>query len=252
MSPSLGHHGPLARFRIFGIPVSIHASVLFVVVVLGWASGFQELPSMAVWAVVVFVSLMVHELGHALTARSYGSEVAIELNGLGGLTRWSASPKGMTPGRTALVSAAGSASGFLLAGVAWVVREIWGPFGGLAGLGVPVLLYVNIVWGLLNWLPVRPLDGGHLLLAFLARVAPQRGEAIARGIFIATAGSAVLVAFRYRMLFIGIFAVWALMGEFAGSRQDSVAIPEFRYDDRPEDDAGDGAVPETLADEEPG
>ncbi len=243
--------GTLARFRIFDIPVSVHASVLFVVVVLGWASGFQAASTMAVWGVVVFVSLMVHELGHALTARSYGATVSIELNGLGGLTRWSSPPEGMTPGRTALVSAAGSASGFLLAGVAWVISEVWGPFGGLAGLGVRVLFYVNIVWGLLNWLPVRPLDGGHLLLAFLARVAPRRGEAIARAVFIVTAGLAVLAAVRYRMLFIGIFAVWALMGEFAGERREPVGIPEFRYDE-PDDDRGDDPVPETLADDEPG
>lgn len=231
--------------------MSVHASVLFVVVVLGWASGFQALPTMAVWGAVVFVSLMVHELGHALTARSYGSEVAIELNGLGGLTRWSSPSQGMTPGRTALVSAAGSASGFLLAGVAWVISEIWGPFGGLAGLGVRILFYVNVVWGLLNWLPVRPLDGGHLLLAFLARVAPKRGDVIARGIFIATAGIAVLVAFRYRMLFIGIFAAWALMGEFAGERAQPVAIPQFSYEDG-DDGPDDESVAGTLVEDEPG
>lgn len=219
------------------------------VVVLGWASGFETIPTMAVWGVVVFVSLMVHELGHALTARSYGATVSIELNGLGGLTRWSSPVEGMTPGRTALVSAAGSASGFLLAGAAWVITEFWGPFGGLAGLGFRVLFYVNVVWGLLNWLPVRPLDGGHLLLAFLARVAPQRGEAIARAIFIATAGVAVLAAFRYRLIFIGIFAVWALMGEFAGERREPAAIPAFGYDD---DDPGPESVAETLADDEPG
>ncbi len=228
----------------------VHASVLFVVVVLGWASGFDTPSTMAVWGAVVFVSLIVHELGHAVTARSYGATVSIELNGLGGLTRWGSPKEPMTPGRTALVSAAGSASGFLLAGMAWAVNEIWGPFGGLAGLGMSVLFYVNIVWGLLNWLPVRPLDGGHLLLAFLARVAPKRGDAIARGIFITTAALAVLIALRYRMLFIGIFAVWALMGEFAGERQEHAGIPELRYGE-PEDDRDD-PVSEALTEDEPG
>lgn len=228
--------GSLARFRLFGIPVSVHASVLVVVLLLGWVSGFQALPTMAVWAFVVFVSLMVHELGHALTARSLGSDVAIELNGLGGLTRWSAPQAGMTPGRVALVSAAGSASGFIFAGLVWVVSQVWGPFGGLAGLGVRVLLYVNIVWGLLNWLPVRPLDGGHLLLAFLARVAPKSGDRIARAIFIGTAGAAVAAAFRYRLVFAGLFAAWILLSELGVGVRPAARLPEFGYDETEEDE----------------
>lgn len=228
--------GALARFRLFGIPVSIHPSVLVIVVFLGWASGFQRLQTMTVWAAVVFVSLLVHELGHALTARSMGSEVAIELNGFGGLTRWTAPTGGMTPGRTALVSAAGSASGFLFAGAAWVAGELWGPFGGLAGLATRVLFYVNVVWGLLNWLPVRPLDGGHLLLAFLARVAPKNTDRIARTIFIGTAAVAAAVAFRYRLVFAGLFAVWMLLSELGTAARPSAPLPAFGYDDEPDDE----------------
>ena len=227
----------LARFRVFGIPVAIHPSVLVVVLILGWVSGFQRPATMAVWAGVVFASLMVHELGHALTARSFGSTVSIELNGLGGLTRWTAPKGGMTPGRTAMVSAAGSASGFLFAGMAWLAEQALGPFVGLTDLTFRVLFYANVVWGLLNWLPVRPLDGGHLLLAFLARVAPGNADRIARFIFIGTAAVAVAAAFRYRFVFAGLFAVWILISELGVRARPAAPLPEFGYDD-PDPDPG--------------
>ena len=67
---------------------------------------------------------------------------------------------------------------------------------------------------------------------------------------ITTAALAVLIALRYRMLFIGIFAVWALMGEFAGERQEHAGIPELRYGE-PEDDRDD-PVSEALTEDEPG
>jgi stage IV sporulation protein FB len=247
----------LARFRLFGIPVSIHPSALVVVLLLGWVSGFTRVDLMAIWVGVVLVSLIVHELGHALTARSMGSEVSIELNGLGGLTRWTAPTGGLTPGRNALVAAAGSASGFALAGAVWLGREILGPFAGMGEQTVLILLYVNVVWGLLNWLPVRPLDGGHLLVSFLARVAPERGAAIARVIFLVTAGAGLLAAIRYRLYFAGLLAAWMLFEEMGGGRS-AEPIPEFGYEGT-EDPAGESGqrppapgADEAVADEEAG
>lgn len=221
----------LARFRLFGVPVSIHPSVVVVVVLLGWLSGLRRPGGLAVWIGAVFLSLLVHELGHALTARRLGSEVEIELAGLGGLTRWTTPVSGVTPGRTALVSAAGSLAGFLLAGVVWAVSEVWGPFRGLAGLAVQVIFYANIVWGLLNWLPIRPLDGGHLLLAFLHRVAPQRAQGIARAVFIGTAAVGGVFAFSRGLLFAAALAGWMLISELGASRPVAAPIPEFGYDD---------------------
>src|SRR5690606_32903300 len=90
----LGHHVHLlARFRLFGVPVSVHPSSVVVVLLLGWLSGYQRPATLGIWAGVVYVSLLIHELGHALTARSIGSDVSIELNGFGGLTRWT-TPEG--------------------------------------------------------------------------------------------------------------------------------------------------------------
>ena len=83
----------------------------------------------AAWIAIVFVSILVHELGHALTARAYGAEVEIELNGVGGLTRWSIPSDRLGPGRRALVAAAGSAVG----GQSW--SSSCSGLGGLRGIG---------------------------------------------------------------------------------------------------------------------
>lgn len=229
----------LARFRLFGVPVSVHPSSVVVVLLLGWLSGYQRPATLGIWAGVVYVSLLIHELGHALTARSIGSDVSIELNGFGGLTRWTTPEGGLTPGRTALVSAAGSAAGFAFAGVAWLVHQATGPFDGLGELTYHVLFYVNVVWGLLNWLPVRPLDGGHLLLAFLARVAPAGGMRVARAIFVGTAAVAVVAAVRYRLVMAGVLAAWILFSELGAGIRLTTPPPEFGYEE-PEPGPGGG------------
>lgn len=240
--PWLGHHvGHLVRFTLSGIPVSIRPTAVLTVLFLGWFGGYQRPGTVGVWIAVVFASLMVHELGHALTARSLGAPtVEIELNGFGGLTLWTSPRGGISPGRRALVAAAGSAAGFGFAGLAWAVSEIWGPFTGHGGLAVRLLIYANVFWGLLNWLPFRPLDGGHLLLALLARVAPIRGQTIARATFIVTAALAVAAAFRFGFPFAGVFAVWLLGSELGLVDRMTASPPPFGYDDEDEEEVGAG------------
>ena len=64
--------------------------------------------------------------------------------------------------RRALVAAAGSEVGVLFGGAVWLFRRFTGPYDEVAGFVVSTLILVNVFWGLLNWLPIRPLDGGHL------------------------------------------------------------------------------------------
>lgn len=223
----------LPSFRLFRIPVTVYPSFLLIALALGWFSGFTRFDVMAVWVGIVFVSIVVHELGHALTARGFGAGVEVELNGLGGLTRWGIPGGELPPGRRALVAAAGSASGFLLAGGMWLLSREFGPFFGLGGLAIDLLVRVNLVWGLLNWLPIRPLDGGHLLTALLDKVAPRRAEVAARVIFTATAALALAAAFRYQLIFAGILAGWMLLNELGMGRrrQPDVGVPTLSYEE---------------------
>jgi len=229
------------RFRLFDMPVTVRGSFLIIAALIGFV-GVGDATQTTAWIVIVFVSILIHELGHALTARMYGSAVAIELNGLGGLTRWS-TPKGeLTPGRRALIAAAGSAVGLVFGGLVWLLASQFGPYEPLLGFILESTIYVNVFWGLLNWLPIRPLDGGHLLESLLEKVAPNRAETIARLVFTLTAAAALVVAINLRLIFIAVLAGWLLLSEFSMGRQTTVttAIPMLSYDVPGEDEPDSG------------
>ncbi|MDP9145058.1 MAG: site-2 protease family protein, partial [Actinomycetota bacterium] len=203
---------------------------LVVAALLGLSSG--RLSLVAAWIGVVFVSILVHELGHALTARSFGAEVEIELNGIGGLTSWSGAEEKFGPGRRAAVAAAGSAVGVLFGGLIWLAARFTGPFSDVTGFVVTNLIWVNVFWGLLNWLPIRPLDGGHLLTSLLQKVVPSKAERISNVVFLITAVGALAAALWFRLFFIALLAGWLVMGELTRGRprRPPTAIPQMSFD----------------------
>jgi stage IV sporulation protein FB len=234
------------RFSLFRMPVTVRGSFLVIAGLIGFLNiwdpvrgsiSLEGVQIAAAWIAIIFVSILVHELGHAVTARIFGSQVAIELNGLGGLTRWSVDGS-MTPGRRALVSAAGSAVGLLFGGLAWLVETQVGPESGFVAFVLGQLVFVNVFWGLLNWLPIRPLDGGHLLQSLLDKVVPKRADEVARVIFTVTAAAALAFGLWQGRLIIAALAGWLLLSEFALGRepQPRAGIPTLSYDEPAEDE----------------
>jgi hypothetical protein len=129
------------QFRLLGFPVRVDVSFLIVVAMLG--AGRGDLWLMLLWVAVVFVSILVHEAGHASVARAYGCQPSITLFAMGGLTQWSGGPE-LSPLRHVLVSLAGPLAGFALGGlvvVVWRALPPEAPF--LAQLAVRDLLWVN-------------------------------------------------------------------------------------------------------------
>lgn len=232
----------MLSFSLFRIPVAIRGSFLLIAALLGFRLGDPVF--IVSWVAVVFVSILIHELGHALVARKLGAEVEIELNGVGGLTRWNVPADEFGPGRRALVAASGSAVGVAFGGMVWLLASQFGPYDPLASFVLDNLIFVNLFWGLLNWLPIRPLDGGHLLLALLEKTVPNRAHRVARVIFIATTGAALGVAIWLGEPLIGLLSGWLLLSELSSNRPPAprAPIPEFNYDE---------AVPETES-EPPG
>lgn len=152
----------MLTFRIAGIPVGVHLTFLFVAL-LG-ATAYRGV-DIAIWTAAAFVSILAHELGHALIARGFDAQgVTITLYGMGGLTSYRHGRR-MTHGRSFVVSAAGSAVGIVLGGTLYLLANA-GTFDGVSH-GVAVFLdsiiYTSLVWGVLNWIPIVPLDGGHMV-----------------------------------------------------------------------------------------
>lgn len=243
---------PVLRFHLFGMPVVVRGSFLLIAAFIGFV-GVGDIPRTAAWITIVFLSILIHELGHALTARTYGSAVAIELNGLGGLTRWEARDGELTPGRRALIAAAGSATGLVFGGLVWLVANQFGPYSSLGAFILESTIYVNVFWGLLNWLPIRALDGGHLLESFLEKVVPEKVEKVSRMVFIATAAVALGIAIWLDLFFIAILAGWMLLSEFSVGRQERPAVtglPILDYDQREGLETHEGATWPVTGDEE--
>lgn len=246
---------PMLSFRLFGIPVTIHPSFLLIAGLLGLSSG--RLALLFAWVGIVFFSILIHELGHALTARAFGAEVEIELNAIGGLTSWSTDDGELGPGRRALVAAAGSGVGVLFGGMVWLFDRYTGPYDGVGGYVLSRLILVNVFWGLLNWAPIRPLDGGHLLTSLLEKVAPKNGERIANVVFLLTAAGALAAALWYQRIFLVVLAGWLVMGELTRGRprRPPTALPQMSFDapaeGEQEAEPVDGVATETETRSEP-
>jgi stage IV sporulation protein FB len=243
------------RFRLFGMPVIVRGSFLVIAALIGFM-GVGDAAQTVAWIAIVFVSILIHELGHAVTARIFGSNVVIELNGLGGLTRWSVPDGAVTPGRRSLIAASGSAVGLAFGGLIWLMAAQFSPYPPLTAFILESLIYVNVFWGLLNWLPIRPLDGGHLLESLLEKVAPRRADTIARVIFTLTAAGALALAIRMRLIFIAVLAGWLLLSELSFAREtvSRGALPTLSYDDpaaEPDDDSEVVEPVEIIDPEEP-
>jgi Zn-dependent protease len=191
-------------FQVFGFPVRVHPFFWLAGVLMGYSTLQHGVIDLVIWVGAMFVSILIHELGHALMIRRFGRDAHIVLYMMGGLAiegrpqsqfgnPWSLDsymggyqPRPRSPQEQILISAAGPGIQFLLAGL--VIAGVYAsrgvlefgyyripflPFaelgGGLArnrNLSILVndLLQINILWALMNLLPVLPLDGGQIAL----------------------------------------------------------------------------------------
>ena len=220
------------RFSIAGIPVRVHPLFWLIALLLGSSADLIQL---LIWVFVVFVSILVHELGHALAMRRYGQPSQIILHFAGGLTvpepvSWGSgwANVSMRPNQEIFISLAGPGAGFLLAALVVVGATISGgsivtnwlfgviplpvaalmPIGGrVLSLLLTMLLWVNVFWGLINLLPVYPLDGGNVSRYLLLQADPIDGVrkslwiSVIAGGLVAIAGLLILRSIYMAFLF---------------------------------------------------
>ncbi len=188
--------------RPFGIPVYISpywfviAGVFIVIYARDLASTFHgptRFVIAAAFVVLLWLSVLVHELSHSLVARGYGLPVRrILLYPLGGFSEIEREPQ--TPGREFLVSAAGPALSLLLAAVGYGLTYVTSA-GTIGGTLIHQLIWANLVVGGFNLLPGLPLDGGRMLRAVIWKVTGR------------PATSTVVAAWAGRVIGVGLFAL---------------------------------------------
>jgi Zn-dependent protease len=248
------------HFVLFGTPVRVEPTFFLVAVYLSLSQ--REVGLMVAWVAVMFVGILVHELGHAMAYRAYGRGSAIVLWGFGGLTF---SKTGLRPGQHVLVSLAGPITGLLLLGLpAWWLDRTDAVEGATADAILGMVVFVNIFWSVINLLPVLPLDGGNIARDLLTVVTKRPAERPARYLSIATAVAAglyggVVLESPFALILGGLLAFTNFSAlrksdtapfirvQAAPSRRDQKALEERRASEgvspAPRPDAPDAPLP---------
>ncbi len=223
------------RFTLLRIPIRVHPLFWLMAIIFGLSTG--DLLHMLVWIPVVFISILVHELGHALAFRRFGQPSYVVLHAGGGMTvpqplRWGTGWANVSLRRNQeiLISLAGPGTGFLFALVILgavlalggsvsfsrflyvlpmpTARLPWNSW--IPNLIIWDLLWINIFWGLINLLPVFPLDGGSISRHLFSAMDPVNGVRKSLWVsMIVGAAVALLSLFFLRNLFVGLLFGYA-------------------------------------------
>jgi len=212
--PKRGQNSPaqhgIVVARPFGIPVYVSpywfiiAGVFIIIYANDLSSslsGSTRYVVAAAFVVLLYVSVLVHELSHSVVARGYGLPVRrILLYPLGGISE--IEREAPTPGREFAVAGAGPALSLALGAAGWGLAQLV-PYG-VTGAVIRQLMVANVLVGLFNLLPGLPLDGGRMLRAVIWKITKKPTTAT------------IAAAWVGRILALGVLAIPFFSGSLAG------------------------------------
>jgi Zn-dependent protease/CBS domain-containing protein len=181
--------GSIRLGKIFGIPVGIDYSWFLVFILFTWTFAVGYFPAEftnwstaeywivgAITALMLFVSVLLHELGHSLVALGYKIPVKnITLFIFGGISQISEEP--VSALSEFWITVVGPIVSFVLAGIFLLLSLITSSFAPLYAI-VKYLAYINAILGLFNLIPGFPLDGGGVLMSIIWGVTHNRHRAL--------------------------------------------------------------------------
>ena len=158
----------MIRFSLFGIPIQIQPWFWISLAIIGGgetANSKDGILRLALFLLAGLISILVHELGHALAGRAFGARSEITLQAFGGFTAFAGAR--FTRPQYFVVTAAGPVAQLLLtAAIVLTIPDLFVLFSA-AGYFWRILTGISVLWALINLLPVLPLDGGQMLNALL-------------------------------------------------------------------------------------
>jgi Zn-dependent protease len=162
------------HFSAFGIPVTIQPLFWLGSAAIMWVPGHPD--EVVIGVMCVLVSILVHELGHALTTRFFGNHYSsITLIMFGGF----ATTQDHGPVRNIIVTFAGPIAGLLFFGAILLISILLEPVNiehPLYKVAIRDLLWINLVWSIFNLFPIWPLDGGQIMRQLARKFMPRHGE----------------------------------------------------------------------------
>ncbi len=223
------------HFRVGGIPVRIHPFFWLVALLLGLQGSETPPVQVVTWVVALLGSILVHEMGHAFLQRHYGGHPRVTLYGMGGLAACDDCER--SPRAQILIALAGPCAGFLFALVLLTVISAVGHQAGVSVRGenqlkqlgfvaidmlganfywkpfqshqinlmVWHLLWINGMWGVVNLLPIYPLDGGQVARELCLLGQPRRGMILSLRISVVAAAAMALVGLAWGSFLVLLF-----------------------------------------------
>lgn len=210
------------------IPISIHPFFWIIAALIGWVNSGSFIGTL-IWIGIIFVSVLFHEFGHALTSIFFKQNARIQLIALGGLTSFEG-PK-LKFWQQFIITFNGPLFGFFLFLIASALLRIdftgWPVVYGI----LKVTQLANLFWTIVNLLPVLPLDGGQLL-----RIVLEAGFGVKGFKASLLIGAIISLVFSFYFFIIQAFLIGAIFFLFAFQSFDSwrksrIAVTSDREED---------------------
>lgn len=245
------------KFSMFGFPVRVHPGFFIAPIAFGRGliTGADNVGvALLIVTAIFFVSILLHELGHSLAFKYFGIDSKIVLHWMGGLAipdqnrTWGSQNRGMglSANEQMIVSFAGPLSNILQAAAAVAIGFAIGGQIEIVRILIPMpvvtfhetmfagnyeffmLFYgfvvLNLLWAMLNLMPVFPLDGGQMARAFMSKIDSRDG--VRNSIFLSIGTAALLTVYAlttgstFMAIFFGFmaFSSWQMLQMHQGPR----------------------------------
>jgi stage IV sporulation protein FB len=202
----------MIRFSLFGIPVLVMPVFWLTVLILGALSVQNRLVDntpegllyIALFMLAAFISVLVHEFGHAVVARSMGATCQIVLEAFGGYAAY----VGIQPSRyqRICITGAGPTLQALLGLAVLLLIQRLPEMRPAADYFLITLVIISFFWALFNLLPVLPLDGGRIVESMLG---PQRFRLTLQISFVTAVLMAILAITMHSIMIVMLMSMLA-------------------------------------------
>jgi Zn-dependent protease len=220
-------------WRMFGVSIRVHPMFWLISGIFGWnILKYDGFGPFGIFIACMFVSVLVHELGHVFMNRLFGRESHVVLYAFGGMAisyrelpdRW----------QRIAVSLAGPGAGFLLCGAAWLFLQHAMPRIDpnlnmeLLWEAAAWLYFINLFLNLLNLLPIWPLDGGKVSREICTWLSPRTGVRLSLGVSFVLAGLLAVLAISAKLNVPTIPFLWFIYGTFTALFFVLFAVQSFQ------------------------